>query len=162
MNGQPTNTYEALLLRIGSALAGERVRLTVRRDGQLRDLDVTLGKLKNEQPVIASARPEPVFGLRVDYNTILAQKSMNPDARLLNGGIPPGVCVRELTAGAPAVAAFKKLGDDPSRWLITHVNGTAVSSPAEFYKAAKGQASVKLTVKDPTELNARDREVPLP
>ncbi len=161
VNGHPTNTYQALLFRVGSALAGERVKLTVRRDGRVREVDVTLGKLKNDQAVVASVRPDPVFGLRVDYSSLLAQKTMG-DARLLSNGVPPGVCVRDLTANAPAAAAFKKLGDDPTRWLITHINGAAVGTPAEFYKAAKGQPSVKLTVKDPTELNGRDREVTLP
>ncbi len=162
VNGAPTNTYGDLLLRIGSALAGEKVKLTVSRGGRVREVEVTLAKFKNDQPFIASVRPDPVFGLRVDYNSILAQQKELGDVRLQANGVPAGVCVREVAANSQATIAFKKLGDDPTRWLITHVNGVAVGTPAEFYKAAKGQQSIKLTVKDPTELNGRDREVTIP
>ena len=106
------------------------------------------------------ARPEPVFGLRVDYSSILALSLS--EARVLVNGVPSGVSVREIAPNSPAAAAFKKLGDRPERWLITQVNGTAVTTPAEFYKAAKGRESVKLTMIDPTELNRKDREVTLP
>jgi S1-C subfamily serine protease len=102
-----------------------------------------------------------VFGLRVEYASILAQK-LPMDVRPLGSGVPTGVSVREIAPDSPAAAAFKKLGDRPERWLVTHVNGAAVGTPAEFYKAAKGQQSVKLTVLDPTEPNRKDREVTLP
>jgi serine protease Do len=161
INGIPVGTYDELLINIGSALADAEVKLTVSRFNRERKVNVILGKLKHEQPSIASVRPDAVFGLRVEYGSILAQKLPIGEARTGNG-VGPGVCVRELTPNSPAATAFKKLGDRPERWLITHVNGAAVATPAEFYKAAKGQASVKLTVRDPSELNPRDREVSFP
>ena len=161
VDGHPTTNYPELLHNVGSALAGEKVKLSVLRGGQDREIDVTLGKFKNDQPFIASVRPDPVFGLRVEYGSILSQKLIpnEPRARL---AVPPGLCVRELIADSSAAAAFKKLGDQPDRWLITHINGTPVSTPAEFYKAAKGQETIRLTVKDPAEPNPRDREVTFP
>jgi serine protease Do len=144
------------LVQIGAALADSKVKLTVA--GRNNDLTVTLGKLKHRQPLIASVRPEPVFGLRVDYGSMLAQ----PFQPRINNGVPPGVCVREILPNTQAATAFKKIGDRPERWLITHLNGAAVTTPAEFYKAAKGQASVKLTVRDPFELNGRVHEVSVP
>jgi serine protease Do len=158
VNGYPTRTYEQLLLHIGSALAGSKVRLTLSRNGRRRDVDVTLGKFAHKQPYIASVRPEPVFGLRVDYGSVLAQRLPGGDARASNG-VPPGVSVREVAPGSPAA---KALGERPERWVITRVNGNEVTTPAEFYKAAKGQRSVKLTILDPTELQPRPREVTLP
>lgn len=160
VNGYPTATYDELLLRIGSALAGSKVKVTLVRAGRERDVEVTLGKYAHKNPFIATMRPEPVFGLRVDYNSVLAQGQQ--DARGLGNGIPKGVSVREIVADSPAATAFKPLPGAAERWLITHVNGNVVKSPSEFYKAAKGQKSIKLTLLDPTELNPRDREVTLP
>jgi hypothetical protein len=102
-----------------------------------------------------------VFGLRVDYGSVLAQQLIRAP-RVVASGVEPGVSVREVVPDSPAAARFKDLGDSPTRWLITHVNGTAVTTPAEFYKATKGQQSVKLTLLDPTELNRRPRELTLP
>jgi serine protease Do len=161
INGTRVNTYEDLLVHIGSALAGSKIKLTVSRFGRTRDVEVTLAKFKHEQPFIASVRPEPVFGLRVDYSSILAQQQ-NTDPRAGLRGVPAGVSVREVLPNSPAAAAFKKLGDSPTRWLITHVNGDEVTTPAEFYKAAKGQKSLKLTVIDPSVVDPPAREVSLP
>ena len=161
INGVAVNNYDELLVHIGSALADAKVKLTVSRFGREREMTVTLGKLRHDQPFIASVRPDPVFGLRVDYGSILTQR-LPMNARPLGNGVPAGVSVRDITANSPAATAFKKIGDRPERWLITHVNGNAISTPTELYKAAKGQPSIKLTVKDPTELNGRDREVTLP
>jgi serine protease Do len=70
------------------------------------------------------------------------------------------VCVRELVPDSPAAARFKTLGDAPTRWLITRVNGVAVSTPAAFYKAAKGQASVRLNLIDPNDRSTRELTIP--
>ncbi|MCI0701194.1 MAG: PDZ domain-containing protein [Planctomycetia bacterium] len=162
INGVRVHSYPDLLVHIGLALAGSKVKLTVTRIGaKARDVDVTLAKFGHTQPFIASVRPAPVFGLRVDYGSILSQK-LNNNRRGELIGVPSGVCVRELVADSPAAAAFKKLGEGPTRWLITHVNGNAVATPAEFHKAVKGQESIKLTVRDPAEANGREREVTIP
>lgn len=158
-DGVPISGYEELLHHVGGALAGNKVKLRVQRGRDSHDFDVALGKFQHKQASIASVRPEPVFGLRVDYGGPLAMSSGGrPDGT----GLPDGVSVRELVPNSPAAAALKKLGDRPDRWQITHVNGAAVATPAAFYKAVKGQASVKLTVRDPGELTPRDREVTIP
>lgn len=160
VNDVPLRTYPELLLQVGHALAGNRVKITVLRDGRVRNFMVTLGKFKHSQFTLASVRPAPVMGLSVDYGSLLSQQVV--DNGRVGVGDPAGVCVRELVANSPAAAAFKKLGDRPERWLITHVNGNGVNSPAEFYKEAKGQKTIKLTVLDPSEFNSRGREVTLP
>jgi serine protease Do len=157
-NDVPIATFEELLHHVGGVLAGNKVKLTVARDGRSRDVEVTLGKYQHKQTVIASSRPDPVFGLRVDYGGPLLFMGLQP----LAPELPDGVSVREIAPNSPAANAFKRLGDRPERWLITHVGGAPVAAPAEFYKAAKGQASVKLTVRDPSEQNPRDREVTIP
>jgi serine protease Do len=165
INGVPVDDFDGLLLHIGSALAGSKVTITVNtRFGRDRDVEVTLAKAKNEQPFIASVRPEPMFGLRVDYSSILAQQrplgnmGMQPPLP----PVPAAVWVRDVAENSQAATKFKTLGDDPTRWLIRTVNGVPVTTPAEFYKAAKGQEKLKLTLTDSTEVNPSPRELTLP
>ena len=162
VNGAAVRNNADLLVHVGSALAGTKVTLTIRRPNVTGDVTFTLGKLQHDRPLIASARPDAVFGLRVDHDSVLAQRVGDNIQAIIQKGIPEGVSVREVAADSPAATAFKKLGDDPRRWLVTHVNGTAVSTPAEFYAAAKGQKAVKLTVIDPTEAKRPPREVSFP
>ncbi len=161
VNGIPIEGFDDLLMQVGSALAGTTVKVTVSRFGRPLEYDVTLAKYRHEQPFIASARPEAVFGLRVDYGSILSQQ-LDIALQPMRSGVPPGVCVRDIVANSQAATKFKTLGDNPTRWLITHVDGNAVTNPAEFYKAAKGQEKVKLTLRDPSEMTSTARELTLP
>lgn len=154
VNGIPVSNFDDLLLHIGSALAGSKTELTVNRFGREVVLTVTLGKFTHGEPFIASARPAPVFGLRVEYPGIDTD-------RMKQELIPAGVLVREVAADSPAEKGLKTLGDNPKRWVITHVNGAAVTTPAEFYKAAKGQEKIKLSLIDPKDDTIR-RELTLP
>jgi S1-C subfamily serine protease len=95
--------------------------------------------------------------MRVDHASILAQR-LSTDTY-----VPAGVCVREVAPDCPAAKAFKALADvPPTSWLITKVNGNAVSKPADFYEAAKGQDSLKLTVVDPAAKPPQERELIIP
>ena len=164
INDHAVGTFEDLLLHVGSGLAGKSIKMRVERNGQKsRDVEVTLAKFKNEEPFIASVRPEPVFGLRVDYSSVLVQTLIfNPFGGRNNlVEIPAGVLVSELAPDSPAAVKFKALGEN-NRWVVTHVNGKSTLTPPEFRKAAKDQKSVKLTVYDPTDGFGRSREVILP
>jgi serine protease Do len=145
INGIPVRNYNDLLLHIGSALAGTEVIITVAQGFRSRKLPVVLGKLPHGQPTIASVRPNPVFGLRVDFGPTML-----------------GLSVRELVENSPAAIAFKKLTDRPETLLITRVNGQPVRTPREFYSATKGQESIKLTVLENDDPKRREREVVLP
>ncbi|MCS6866673.1 MAG: PDZ domain-containing protein [Gemmata sp.] len=145
INGIPVRHYNDLLLHIGSALAGSEVTLTVVQGFRSRQIPVLLGKLPHGQPTLASVRPPSVFGLRVDFGPTML-----------------GLSVRELVENSPAAAAFKKLTDRPETLLITRVNGQPVRTPREFYSAAKGQQTLKLTVIDNEDPKRREREVTLP
>ena len=79
--------------RLGAGRA-RRVELTVRRTGSRRDVEVTLGEV-HAHASRSSRRcgPSRVFGLRVDYTSVLRRRSDQPAAvRRLR----PGVCVREV------------------------------------------------------------------
>lgn len=140
----PIRNYEDLLLYTGSALAGSKVRVEYSQPGEgigSSSIDVTLGKFRGDTPVIASVRPAPVFGLRVDYATVLTQR----EGGTLPGGGVSGVAVREMTTDSPAATKFKAIADG-NRWLITHVNGSPVAGPADFYRLTTGQSSIRLAV----------------
>jgi len=155
VNDTPINNFQDLLLHVGSALAGKKVKLTILRNQQEKVFYLTLGKFRSTQPFIASVRPEPVFGLRVDYLDIVAQQNkLPPDGRVT------GVNVREITANSPAANKFKTLGDNPTNWIITQVNGKEITTPSEFYTAAKGQPMVKLTLWDWSETKPRELTLP--
>jgi serine protease Do len=163
INEFPTNTYQDLLLHAGNALAGASVSLTVKPsvwDRQQKVVTLTLGKFKLDQPFIASVRPEPVFGIKVDYLN-MAPKATLPAQMIYAGeNAVPGVWIREITQNSPAANVFKTLGEDTGSWVITHVNGTPIFTPADFYKAAKGQASVKLSLWDWNETQRRELTLP--
>ena len=164
INGMEANSYSDLLLYAGCSLAGTPIKLRVYRgrENSFKNLDLTLGKLKNTQPFIASVRPEPVFGLTVDYLSILTQITELAAAKIevRRGSNIPGVCIRDINPNSPAAAKLKVLGENPNKWYITHVNNTPVYTPAEFYKASKGQASVKLTFQEWNDLGRRELTLP--
>jgi serine protease Do len=161
VNDAAVENFADLQLKVGAALAGSQVRVLVRRGAGRKELLVTLGKFKHDRVSIAAIRPEPVFGLRVDYNTVIAEAPLGPGPRP-NRTLHAGVSVREVVPDSPAAAALKQLGDDPTKWLVTHVGETAVASPAEFYRAARGQKALTLIVIEAYDPAARPREMKLP
>jgi serine protease Do len=162
INGNPVSSFDDLMLQIGCAFAGSNVKLKIVRFGERIDVDVTLGKYKNDQPYVASVRPEPIFGLRVDYASTRTIPVGNPRRFGLGPqGIPAGVWVRDVVPDSPADAKFKTLGDRPDRWTVIKVNGKTISSPGEFYRAAKNEEKITLTLRDPSD-PGRDRELTIP
>jgi len=169
VNGHPIANHRDLFSHIGSTLAGGRANIRVQR--QVRrgdggrplptevDLVAVLGKYQHGLPFIASAQPAPVFGLRVEHGSVLLQQLLGND---IATRVPPGVIVRELAPGSPAEAKFKAINDAGGRWVITHVNGTAVAAPSEFYAAAKGKSAITLSLIDPTAPTPRSRDLKLP
>jgi serine protease Do len=140
--GVPLHDTDDLFLHVGAALAGTDVELVVKTPGgPPRAATVRLAKYYYPEPLpnIASARPGPVRGLRVEYTSVLVQM---PGAK--QDAIPPGVVAREVQPGSPAERAELKPWQD----VIVKVNGLAVSTPDEFYRAARGAGPLVLTLAD--------------
>lgn len=137
INGNPIRENDDLFLHISAALAGSETEIQVRRGAELVTLKVRLAKSSHGEPVIASKRPEPVFGLWVDYASTLSIDS-NP---------PEGVLIRELKSGS-AAEKNKDLKEwtDRARLIIVAVNGKPVPTPADFYREAAGKASIALDI----------------
>jgi serine protease Do len=161
VDGHPVQDMDDLFLNIGAALAGSDVVVTVNRNGRTQDLTVRLAKFRNPQPWIASVRPAAVFGLHVDYTSVLLQDLIQAQDRMAgNAALPRGVVIRDVKPNSPAERELKRGGEDLSKWVITSVNDRAISIPSEFYAAARGKAVVRLKMihtADPS----RTREVTL-
>lgn len=135
INGNPIREQDDLFLNISAALAGSEATIEISRGGTPHTIKVLLAKSSHGEPVIASNRPKPFHGMRVDYASTLSIDT-NP---------PEGVLVKELEPGS---AADKKLKDwaDRARLIIVAVDGKPVPTPAEFYRLTAGKASVTLDI----------------
>ena len=152
MDGNPLKSTDDLHLYVGAALAGSKVTLALLRGPEAVTARVTLAKNHNPMVFVATVQPPAAFGLHVDYASIRYAQAANN--RVNANAIFPvaGVAVRELDTGSAAEKKFADAGDI-SRWLITHVDGKPVATPAAFRAAAAGKASVKLTLADITTPN---------
>jgi S1-C subfamily serine protease len=143
INDKPVREHDDLFLLVGMALAGSNARVEVARapGGPRRTCNVKLAKFYAPGPVIAAKRPPARGGLRVDYLSILCQR--NPFG-LWTRPASEGVMIREVISGSAA----DKANLQPDK-VITHVNGKAVSSPADYYREmAKATGKVELTILD--------------
>src|SRR5262249_25778156 len=74
VNGTPTHDNDDLFLAVGTLLAGTEARLeVVRNRDPAKVMVVTLAKFYVPGKTIASQKPPPVYGLRVDYVSVLLQ-----------------------------------------------------------------------------------------
>jgi serine protease Do len=150
----PIKNNDDLFLHVGAALAGSEVTLTVKNlFGQLRKVTVRLAKFNYPGPVIASRRPAAVFGLRVDFASVVQA----------DWPLPEGAFIRDVERGSEAERKYKELFER-ARWIVTSVNGKPVASPADFYRlaaAVKGPLDLKLVevVRSP-ELSTRTITLP--
>jgi S1-C subfamily serine protease len=122
INDDPVQDNDDLFLRTGMGLAGNKATLRVRSlEGRERICEVTLAKFQVPGTPIASKRPQPRCGLRVDYTSVLGGD--------FNKGIPEGVLIRDVVPGSPADRARIRPGA-----VIREVNGQRVLMPADFYR----------------------------
>ena len=161
VNGATITSQDEMQFRIAAALANVETRLTVRRSGRSTEIvPLVLAKANNPFPWIASKRPAPAFGLRVDQLSTLLQELVGKEQhpRFIES-IPRGVVISEIQKGSPAEAAFP---EQNRKFVVTKVNGRTVRTPDEFYSAAKGAARVTLTVSRVGDTGSRPVEVTLP
>jgi serine protease Do len=136
INGETVQDNDELFLHTGMGLAGNKATLRLRGlDGRERLCEVTLAKFLVPGVPIASRRPPPRCGLRVDYTSVLAQG---------RDGIPEGVLIKEVLPGSPAERARLRPGS-----VIRAVNGQKVFMPADFYRQIdQSVGPVELVVSD--------------
>jgi S1-C subfamily serine protease len=125
---RPVNEESNLSLALGSAPVGQPIKLKVRRDGRELEKTVFISKYPVTGEVIATNRPAPWRGLRVDFTSVLGGTIFPEEKiRAMARGC---VGVIEVEPDSPADRAGLRKGE-----VITHVAGKPVRSPAEFNAA---------------------------
>ncbi|MGL6076649.1 MAG: S1C family serine protease [Fimbriiglobus sp.] len=155
IDGNPLKDIDDLYLYIGAALSGNDVVMSVNRAGRVSPFTVRLTKFTHEWPYIASNRPEPVFGMRVEWSSI-HQK--------LAGGrqLPAGVAVREIIPDSPVATKLKAFDPDlKGSWMVVAVNGDTPFKPDDFYKLCDKKTSLTLRMINLSEPD-RTRTIVLP
>ena len=137
INGNSIRDHDDLFLNVGASLAGSDIEVEVRPYGErgTRSVKVKLAKATHGEAILASNRPKPVFGLRVDFSSTLSIDT-NP---------PEGVLIRDIDAGSAADKKLKAWADR-AKLIVASVNGKPVLTPAEFYREAAGKSTVELDI----------------
>jgi serine protease Do len=146
MDDKRLESFKALPRLVGATQAGSKARLEVYRDGKLRDIEVGIGSMPDEQQV-AAADPEDAakparLGVRLTTLDDEARQrfGLSKDAE--------GVLVVDVERGSPAARAGIRPGQ-----LISMVGQSAVETPQQIAErveqaAAEERASLLLLVED--------------
>lgn len=136
VNDSPIASFDDLILAIQEFSPGESIRLKIVRKGKPLERTVVLAKYRVEGEVIATTRPAPWRGVRVDYMNL----NIRPQELGFFNRPTRGVVVTAVEAGSPAASAGLKTGQ-----IIAKVGDQPVISPAQFEAAvAKQTGSVSL------------------
>ena len=114
--------FDTLVLEVNAYSAGDTVRLKIRRGEETIERSIVLAKVAVDGEIIATNRPKPWRGLRVDYTSALNSPTLGPN--LLDSALP-GVVVAEVEEGSRAAAAGLKKGQ-----LIRKVGNTTSGAHA--------------------------------
>ncbi|HUW62964.1 MAG TPA: trypsin-like peptidase domain-containing protein [Candidatus Bathyarchaeia archaeon] len=130
VNGQPINTPQDLIQTISSIRPGTAATVTVWREGQLKDIQVTLGEFPREEQQAAEApNGQETLGLRL-------QNLTEETAQRLQ--LPPGtrgVLVVGINPDSPAERAGLMQGN-----VIVEVGQRKVANLDEFHAVLKERA----------------------
>ena len=107
VNDTPVVDFDSLILAVNVYSAGDTVRLKIRRGDETIERTIVLAKFPVDGEIIATNRPKPWRGLRVDYTSALNQPTFGPN--LIDPALT-GVVVAEVEEGSPAAAAGIKKG----------------------------------------------------
>lgn len=133
----PVFDSDTLIIAVGSFPVGSVVKVRIRRDDRVLEKRIPLSKFPNKGPVIATNRPKPWRGIRVDYTSTLAD-SMGRE--LFEAMAKSPVAIVEVTPESAADQAGLRKGK-----LVLKVGDKAIRSPADFMRAvanAKGDVVI--------------------
>ena len=134
---------DGLTMALAIVSVGEVVKLKIRRDGKLEDKSILVSKYPVAGQVIATNRPLPWRGLRVDYSSVLMDNAMIDVP--LNAMSQGSVGIIDVEPGSSSeVAGLRKAQ------VISEVDGKPVANPAAFAKevALKEGKEVMLTIQN--------------
>ncbi len=150
----PVYDSDTLVLAVGSYPVGEPVALKIRRDDKIIHKTVFLSKYPTEGDIIATNRPEPWRGIRVDYTSTLATSTFGRG--VLDEMAKSLVAIVEVVPGSPADQAGLKKGR-----LVVKAGERKVNKPSDFYAIAaklKGDVPIEtesgiVVVREPKNVN---------
>ncbi len=146
--GQPVPNPDRLQLLVGSQPPGAVVAVDYSRNGASKQTEVVLGKYYTAGEKVVTVPASTWRGMRVDYATAVPPELLASASR--QGLIDPAGCV--VVADVDPESLSWKQGIRPGVF-ISHVAGTRVGSPAEFWTALEevgaagpdGSASLRFT-----------------
>jgi serine protease Do len=131
----PVGDDDGLSLVLSACPPGQPITLRINHEGRLIERTVVLAKLPVMGTLIATNRPEPWRGLRVDYTTVVnSARADGKEYDIIGALAAGGVRISEMESGSPAETAGLK-----TDMVITHVEDRPVRTPAEFAKAVAGR-----------------------
>ena len=132
VGGRPLDDAMTLSLALGTTTVGEPVKLTVRRAGRELEKTVLVSKYPIAGEIIATERPAPWRGLRVDFTSVLGGTTQNDAVlEMMRRGC---VSVIGVEADSPAELAGLRKGQ-----VITSAAGQPVRTPNDFARAVGGR-----------------------
>lgn len=103
-DGKKTVDVQSFRIQVAATPVGKTIKMKIFRDGKEKELNVTIGKLPEEQTTIGEKEKESELGLSVvDLN--------NPQARQFEIEVKKGVVVIDVSPNSPAEDAGIAVGD---------------------------------------------------
>ncbi|AGA29300.1 trypsin-like peptidase domain-containing protein [Singulisphaera acidiphila] len=124
----PIQDVDSLFLAINHFTPGSSVILKLLRGDATLERTVLLAKAPVDGEVIATNRPAPWRGIRVDYTSTMPQTNFG--VGVLDAMARGGVMIAEVDPNSPGEKAGLKKGQ-----VIKSVGGRNIRSPREFMKA---------------------------
>lgn len=129
---QPVDDVDSVQLAISELPPATTTTIDYERDRRPAKAEITLAKLAVAGKKIASVRPEPWHGVRVDYASALDAAEL---AQVIASGAYDAkgcVLVTEVEPESEALRAGVRPG-----MFISHVGGNRITTPEEFRAAAR-------------------------
>jgi serine protease Do len=141
INGSPVKDSRELARKIGMMAPSTKIKLTLTRKGEIKNVDLTLGKMPNEQQAKADSRDDTAGSGKPRLGLSLAP------ANEVAGAGNEGLAVVGVDPSGPAAELGLKAGD-----VILDVGGKAVKNAADVRKAiddaqAAGKNAILMRVK---------------
>jgi serine protease Do len=131
IGGLPVTDSDTLVMAVNAFSPGLPIKVRVRRDEVEIEKTVILSKLRMFGEVIATNRPAPWRGLRVDFVSTDPKIIYGP--AVLKAMAQGGVLVTEVQPGSSADEAGIKVGQ-----IIVSIEGQPIKNPIDFAKAVEG------------------------
>jgi serine protease Do len=136
--GQPLNSAKDLSKLVAATKSGTSMTLRVVRDGQERDLTLTIGRMPDEDQVAAAPSEDADEPIRPRLGLYLAPLTPELRAERGLGADAAGVLVSQVEPDSPADRA----GVEPGS-LISMVGTESVSTPDQVVTAVRAAAEEK-------------------